>query len=49
MIENKQETFIPYIYIDKSPKMKLISYIDINKSVYYDSFIEEVSGEDYAA
>ena len=48
-MDSKQDTFISFMYIDKNPKMKLISYIDLNKAVFEDSFIEEFSGENYAA
>jgi hypothetical protein len=48
-MENKQQSLICYMYFDKNPEMKLISYIDINKDVSTDSFIEEVSGMNYAA
>ena len=48
-MDNKQESLISYMYFDKNPEMKLISYVDITKDVFVDSFIEEVSGTDYAA
>lgn len=48
-MENRQESPISFMYFDKSPEMKLISYVDITKEQSLDSFIEEFSGVDYAA
>lgn len=48
-MDNSEKSLISFTYFDKNPEMKLISYIDINKDVSTDSFIEEVSGMNYAA
>lgn len=48
-MDSKQENLISFMYFDKNPEMKLISFIDVMRDVSVDSFIEEVSGEDYAA
>ncbi len=44
-----KEAPMSFMYFDKSPEMKLISYADVTRDTSADSFVEEVCGEDYAA
>ncbi len=46
---DKGQDLISFIYFDKNPQMKLISFIDVTQDVSSDSFIEEVSGVEDAA
>jgi hypothetical protein len=41
------EAPISFVYFDKKPDMKLISYVDILRDTSADSFAEEVWEEDY--
>lgn len=49
MLENIPETFVSFMYIDKNPEMKLVSYLDIKKTAYVESFIEEAFEVESAA
>jgi hypothetical protein len=43
------ESVISFVYIDKNPEMKYISYKDITDKNSQEAFVEEVTGQEQVA
>lgn len=39
------DNIISFVYIDRNPEMKLISYVDIKNASLEESFVEDVTGQ----